>query len=74
MGFIHLKIERNPWLGGYCPQIPDLSALYPQLNLLNPHEKSSWVCHWNLLFLFKTYALSSCRLVQRNFMNYNGVS
>jgi hypothetical protein len=24
---------QNPWLGGYCPQIP---VLCPQLNLLNP--------------------------------------
>jgi hypothetical protein len=39
MGFIHLQIEWNPWLGGYRPQIPVLSALCPQLNLLNPHEK-----------------------------------
>jgi hypothetical protein len=38
MGFIHLQIEWNPWLEGYSPQIPILSALYPQLNLLNnPH-------------------------------------
>jgi hypothetical protein len=34
--FTHLQIERNPWLGGYCPQIPVLSALCLQLNLLNP--------------------------------------
>ena len=27
---------QNPWLGGYRPQIPALSALCPQLNLLNP--------------------------------------
>ena len=27
---------QNPWLGGYRPQIPILSVLYPQLNLLNP--------------------------------------
>jgi len=27
---------QNPWLGGYRPQIPVLSALCPQLNLLNP--------------------------------------
>ena len=27
---------QNPWLGGYRPQIPDLSVLCPQLNLLNP--------------------------------------
>jgi hypothetical protein len=36
MGFIHLQIECNPWLGGYRHQIPVLSVLYPQLNLLNP--------------------------------------
>jgi hypothetical protein len=35
MGFTHLQIERNPWLRGYRPQILILSALYPQLNLLN---------------------------------------
>jgi hypothetical protein len=28
---------QNPWLGGYRPQIPVLSVLCPQLNLLNPH-------------------------------------
>ena len=27
---------QNPWLGGYRPQIPVLSPLCPQLNLLNP--------------------------------------
>jgi len=27
---------QNPLLGGYCPQIPVLSVLSPQLNLLNP--------------------------------------
>ena len=27
---------RNPWLGGYRPQIPVLAVLCPQLNLLNP--------------------------------------
>jgi hypothetical protein len=26
---------QNPWLGGHCPQIPVLSVLCPQLNLLN---------------------------------------
>ena len=32
---------QNPWLGGYCPQIP---VLCPQLNLLNPRpEQNSWV-------------------------------
>jgi hypothetical protein len=36
MRFTHLQIEWDPWLGGYRPQIPVLSALCPQLNLLNP--------------------------------------
>jgi hypothetical protein len=30
---------QNPWLGGYRPQIPVLSVLCPQLNLLNPPKK-----------------------------------
>jgi len=30
---------QNPWLGGYCPQIPVLSVLCPQLKLLNPPPK-----------------------------------
>ena len=29
---------QNPWLGGYHPQIPVLSVLCPQLNLLNPPQ------------------------------------
>jgi len=30
---------QNPWLGDYRPQIPILSVLSPQLNLLNPPKK-----------------------------------
>jgi len=30
---------QNPWLRGYRPQIPVLSVLCPQLNLLNPSRK-----------------------------------
>jgi hypothetical protein len=38
---------QNPWLGSYRPQIPVLSVLRSQLNLLNPlPEKNSWVRHW----------------------------
>ena len=40
---------QNPWLGGYCPQIPVLSVLCPKRNLLNPSpppEQNSWVRHW----------------------------
>ena len=44
---------QNPWLGGYCPHIPVLSVICPQLNLLNPPpgERNSWVCHWMLLWV-----------------------
>ena len=30
---------QKPWLGGHRPQIPVLSVLCPQLNLLNPRTK-----------------------------------
>jgi hypothetical protein len=33
-----MPIEWNPWLGGYRHQIPVLSALCPQLNLLTPEK------------------------------------
>ena len=39
---------QNLWLGGYLPQIPVLSVLCLQLNLLNlppPPEQNSWVRH-----------------------------
>ena len=41
---------QNPWLGSYRPQIPVLSVLYHQLNLLNPPspEQNSLVRHWSL--------------------------
>ena len=35
---------QNPWLGGYYrPQIPVLSALCPQLNLLNPPPRTKFL-------------------------------
>jgi hypothetical protein len=34
-----LQLPPEPWLGGYRPQIPVLSVLCPQLNLLNPRTK-----------------------------------
>ena len=47
---------QNPWLWGYCPQIPVLSVLSPQLNLLNPPQKqNSWVCHWWNLYCGTIY-------------------
>jgi len=30
---------QNSWLGGYRPQVPVLSVLFPQLNLLSPPNK-----------------------------------
>ena len=38
---------QNQCLGGYRPQIPVLSVLCPELNLLNPPppEQNSWVRH-----------------------------
>ena len=47
---------QNPWLVGYRPQIPVLSVLCPQLNLLNPPtEQNSCVRHWfaDLPYLFQ---------------------
>jgi len=34
---------QNPWLGDYCPQIPILSVLCPQLNLLIPPPKKKFL-------------------------------
>ena len=34
---------QNPWLGGYRPQIPVLSGLCPQLNLLNPPPRTKFL-------------------------------
>jgi len=34
---------QNPWLGGYRPQIPVLSVLCPQLNLLNPLPQTKFL-------------------------------
>ena len=36
---------QKPCLGGYRPQIPFLSVLCSQLNLLNPPGQNSWVLH-----------------------------
>jgi len=34
---------QNPWLGGYLPQIPVLSVLCPQLNLLPPPPRTKFL-------------------------------
>ena len=47
---------QNPWLGGYRPQIPVLSVLWPQLNLNPSPKQNSWVRHW--------HNLNSCHLLK----------
>jgi hypothetical protein len=66
---------QNPWLGGYQPQIPVLSVLCPQLNLLNPPlRKNSWVRHWftfhNCITMHGTENIKLIILIHimRNFM------
>jgi len=36
---------QNPWLGGYCPQIPFLSVL--NRICWTPSDQNSWVRHWS---------------------------
>jgi hypothetical protein len=55
---------QNPWLGGGRPQIPVLSVLCPQLNLLNtPSEKNSWLRHWLLQWKSNNIAYFECVFV-----------
>jgi hypothetical protein len=46
MGFTHLQSVRTPWIGGYRPQIHVLSALCPQLNVLNPPSETGSSCRY----------------------------
>ena len=51
----------NPWLRGYRPQIPVVSVVCPQLNLLNPPpEKNSWVRHWYVSHYIDTRSRHHC--------------
>jgi len=69
---------QNPWLGDYRPQIPVLSVLCPQLNLLNPPppEQNSWVRHWPstsvvcTLLLFKFRFSGSLHLYVGKYLSY----
>ena len=47
----HYSCLQNPWLGCYHSQIPILSVLCPQLNLLKPPppKQNSWVRHSSLM-------------------------
>jgi len=47
---------QNPWLGATALQVPVLSVLCPQPNLLNtpPPRKNSWLCHWPVLTVYQT--------------------
>ena len=55
---------QNPWLGGYRPQIPVLSVLCSQLNLLNPPSRNKIPGYatdnghpWQKLWTFKNCQL-----------------
>jgi len=81
---------QNPWLGGYCPQIPVLSVLCPELNLLNPsrtkflgtplsQSTSVFSCQYH--FTIAPYSSSSDLLLAErqtdqawDLLNSNGVS
>ena len=48
---------QNPWLRGYSPQIPVISVLCPQLNLLNPPRKK-FLCTPLLIIKYMHHATS----------------
>jgi len=56
---------QNPWLEGYRPQIPVLSVLRPQLNLLNPPptEQNSWIRHCYREFIAKKTLHSATKIL-----------
>ena len=65
---------QNHWPGGYRPQIPILSVLCPQLNLLNPPpEQNSWVRHCvgacNPIALYRTAQILKSHFATSS--NYN---
>ena len=54
---------QNPWLRGYRPQIPVLSALCPQLNLLNPPSNKipGYATDWKYLHgLWNVFLNNQC--------------
>jgi hypothetical protein len=66
MGFTHLQIWRNPWLGDYRPHIPVLSALC-HLNLLNPPPKKSsgYATNWALQYGLLPFCLHKRKIGKR---------
>ena len=65
---------QNPWLGGYCPQIPALSVPYPQLNLLNPAPPNKitgyahcWTSH--VMESFQVYCNCECPMLIMHYVN-----
>ena len=55
---------QNPWLGGYHSQIPVLSVLCPQLNLLNPPEQNSWVRHCAFRIHISAYQIKRVNIIE----------
>jgi hypothetical protein len=66
----------NPWLGGYCPQIPVLCPLSstefvdppPKKNswLKPPPRKNSWVCHFSQHTFSLLYIVRNRELYKSN--------
>ena len=61
---------QNRWLWGYRPQIPVLSVLCPQLNLLHPPEQNSWVRHWRSSTLFLKCRYVSCHFLKTSISHF----
>jgi hypothetical protein len=54
---------QNHWLGGYCSQIPVLSVLCPQLNLLNPPQTKFLGTPLHSAFFFRGKESKQSRLL-----------
>ena len=59
---------QNPWLRGYRPQIPVLSVLCPQLNLLNPLRTKFLGTPLGVAITFCLFS-SCCRFSRENQMD-----
>jgi len=67
---------QNPWPGGYRPQIPVLSVLCPQLNLLTPPPQNKipgcatgWKWSWRMLRRTRTEVTGERRKLHNEELN-----
>ena len=61
---------QNPWLGGHRPQIPFLSVLCPQLNLLKPPPRTKFL---GTPLLLSTVTLKAFHTAVQELQSYNQV-